>query len=257
MKAASLSFFRFEGLGSKLWAFSQMQFARRPLAAVPGIGFHKLLGSGTREGFHPFPNFSVYAILATWPSLEEGRARIADDAVYQRYRGHAAEHWTVFLEATQSRGRWAGAAPFDVAEPGQEPETIAVLTRASVKATHVLAFWRRVPNISATIREQDHLLFKIGLGEIPWLHQVTFSIWRDRGAMEAFAYRGFHAEAIRQVRKDGWFSEELFTRFQVLQAEGQWEGAEPLAEAPGHRKDESAFWRSDADCHKRAGTVSR
>ena len=101
-----------------------------------------------------------------------------------------------------------------------------------MKLPHVLAFWRRVPNISATIAEQDQLLFKIGVGEVPWLHQVTFSIWRDRQAMEAFAYRGFHAEAIEQVRKNGWFNEELFARFRVLHAEGIWEGGEPLASEP-------------------------
>ena len=92
-----------------------------------------------------------------------------------------------------------------------------------------MSFWRRVPNISMTIGKQDMLAFKLGLGEIPWLHQVTFSIWHDRQAMEAFAYRGFHAEAIARVREEGWFSEELFARFRVLDAEGQWEGGNPLS----------------------------
>ncbi len=233
MKAVSLSFFRFEGSGNKLWAFSQMLFARRPLRAIPGIGFHKLLGSGTREGFHPFPNFSVYAILATWPSLAEGQARVAESAVYRRYRAHAAEDWTVFLGATQCRGQWDRAAPFTLSsEPGlSEDSAIAVLTRASVKPQYALAFWRRVPNISAAIRAQPQLLFKIGLGEVPWLHQVTFSIWSGRRAMEAFAYRGFHAEAIARVREGGWFSEELFARFRVLHAAGRWEGGQPLSTA--------------------------
>ncbi len=231
MKAVSLSFFRFEGLADKLWAFSQMQFARRPLRATPDIGFHKLLGSGSREGFHPFPNFSVYAVLATWPSVETGRARMKESAVFRRYRAHAAESWTVFLGATQSRGQWDRDAPFALAQDAgaSNVESIAVLTRASVRLPHVLAFWRRVPDIAATIRKQDSLAFKIGMGEIPWLHQITFSIWHDRGAMEAFAYRGFHAEAIERVRAEGWFSEELFARFRVLHAEGAWEGGDPLA----------------------------
>lgn len=235
MKAVSLSFFRFEGPGSKLWALAQMQFARRPLRAVPDIGFHKLLGSGTGEGFNPFPNFSVYAILAAWPSLDVAQARIAESAVYRRYRDHAAEDWSVFLAATQSRGRWDGAAPFTVMPVGPVSQAgpIAVLTRASVKPRYALSFWRRVPNISTTIRDQRQLLFKIGLGEVPWLHQVTFSIWRDQGAMEEFAYRGFHAEAIARVRAGGWFSEELFARFSVLDAQGQWDGTLPLSVAPG------------------------
>ena len=242
MKAVSLSFFRFEGPGSKLWAFSQMLFARRPLGAIPGIGFHKLLGSGTREGFHPFPNFSVYAILATWPSLAEGQARIQDSSIYRRYRARAVEDWTVFLGATQARGRWAGTTPFALPSeraPATE-DVIAVLTRASVKPRHVLAFWRRVPNISAAIRAQPRLLFKMGLGEVPWLHQVTFSVWTDQRAMEAFAYRSFHADAIARVRKEGWFSEELFARFRVLHAVGQWEGAVPLTILPEIPCDDEA-----------------
>lgn len=231
MKAVSLSFFRFEGLGNKLWAFSQMQFARRPLGAIPQIGFHKLLGSGTREGFHPFPNFSVYAILATWPSVAVGQAAIAESPVYQRYRAHAVEDWTVHLSATQCRGQWSGEAAFDVlpGPPASQQDSLAVLTRASVKLPHVISFWRRVPDISATIRDQPSLLFKIGLGEVPWLHQVTFSIWRDCQAMEAFAYRGFHADAVAQVRAQGWFSEELFARFRVVNAQGLWEGVAPLS----------------------------
>lgn len=231
MKAASLSFFRFEGPANKLWALAQMQFARRPLRAVPDIGFHKLLGSGTGEGFHPFPNFAVYAILATWPSLDIARARVAESAVYRRYRSHAVEDWTIFLAATQSRGRWDGSAPFAVspASPASQAEAIAVLTRASVKPQHAISFWRRVPNISTAIRDQRQLLFKIGLGEVPWLHQVTFSVWRDRDAMEKFAYRGFHADAIARVRAGGWFSEELFARFRVLDAKGQWDGTLPLS----------------------------
>ena len=232
MKAASLSFFRFAGPGNRLWAFSQMLFARPGLSRIPDMGFHKLLGTGTRDGFHPYPNFSVYAILATWPSLTTGRERIAESPVFQRYRAHASEHWTVFLEASQCRGRWAGDDPFDVPAQGSEPETeaVAVLTRASVKTRHVLAFWRHVPSISDSIRRQDQLLFKIGLGEIPWFHQVTFSIWRDSRAMEAFAYSGAHRRAIAGVRQGDWFSEELFARFRVLHAEGQWEGALPLVQ---------------------------
>ena len=113
MKAVSLSFFRFEGPGNKLWAFSQMLFARRPLGSVPGIGFRKLLGSGTREGFHPFPNFSVYAILATWPTVAEGRVRIAESEVYRRYRAHATEDWTVFRATLR-----------EVLETGESGETI-------------------------------------------------------------------------------------------------------------------------------------
>jgi len=63
---------------------------------------------------------------------------------------------------------------------------------------HLERFWRRTPAISARIGADPNGRFKAGIGEIPWLHQVTFSVWPDAAAMAAFARAdGPHAEAIR------------------------------------------------------------
>jgi len=110
---------------------------------------------------------------------------------------------------------------------GQTP--VVVLTRATIRPRHVLAFWRQVPDIARTTRSQDGLDFKIGLGEVPWFHQVTFTVWRDLAAMEAFAFTGFHRDAILQVQKGDWFSEALFARFHLLHSEGQWSDASAVA----------------------------
>jgi spheroidene monooxygenase len=92
-------------------------------------------------------------------------------------------------------------------------------------------FWGRVPNISAVIGKDPSVLFKLGIGEKPWLHQVTFSIWPDAAAMNNFARTGPHAEAISSVRQDGWFSEELYARFSLVSDRGTWGGISPLAPA--------------------------
>lgn len=230
MQAVSLSFFRFDDLRARLWAFSQMRFARPLLSGLPDIGFHKLFGTGTGEGFTPAPNFGAYAIMATWPSLAIARERVEGGEVFARYRRHAGEQCTVYLSAVSTRGRWDAREPFE-AEPEPElPRPIAVLTRATLKTKHLLDFWRNTPGISVTVREQDRLRFKIGMGEAPLLQQVTFSIWDDPDAMKAFAYgSASHAAAIRGVRSNGWFKEELYARFKVLGTEGTWQGREPLA----------------------------
>ena len=68
--------------------------------------------------------------------------------------------------------------------------------------------------------------FKIGIGEVPLLHQVTFSVWPDAASMAAFARAdGPHARAIRAVREGDWFSEELYARFHLIGTTGQWQGA--------------------------------
>ena len=50
-----------------------------------------------------------------------------------------------------------------------------------------MKFWNRVPDISAVIGADRNVLFKIGIGEVPLFHQVTFSIWPDVQSMTAFA----------------------------------------------------------------------
>jgi len=45
----AISFFRFEGVFQKLWAFSQMGFARKKLKKIKQISFFKLFGSGIGE----------------------------------------------------------------------------------------------------------------------------------------------------------------------------------------------------------------
>lgn len=229
-QVVSLSFFRFDSPLSKFWALSMMAFARWPMSRVPGIGFWKLCGSGTGEGFTPRPNTGVYAVLATWPDLATAQARIKSARIFQRYRAQACEDWTVYLAPQSARGAWSGKAPFSpaTADPNDPTGPLAALTRATIKPRILMRFWRRVPNISDVIGRDPNVLFKIGIGEVPMLHQVTFSIWPDAARMAQFARQGPHAEAIRAVREEGWFTEELYARFAVLTHEGTWGGTAPI-----------------------------
>ncbi|WP_299783909.1 spheroidene monooxygenase [uncultured Roseobacter sp.] len=224
----SLSFFRFARPTARLWALAMMGFARLALPKVPGIGFWKLCGSGTGEGFTPLPNTAVYAILASWPDEMTARTQTEDARIYARYRRRASENWTIFLETTSARGQWSGKTPFHAtAETSKGP--LAALTRATIKPAIALKFWRRVPDISRMIGADRNVAFKIGIGEVPLLHQITFSIWPDASAMAGFAREnGPHAAAIRAVRDGNWFSEELYARFAILGETGSWGGKSPL-----------------------------
>ena len=228
-QVVSLSFYRFDGLAARVWAFAMMGLARPAMARVPGIGFWKLCGSGVGEGFTPIPNFGVYAILCTWPDLDTARNALSDTPVFARYRARASEHWTLYMTTDSARGQWSGVSPF---EPARVDSTgpLAALTRATIKPGILARFWGRVPNISAVIGKDPNVVFKIGIGEVPWLHQVTFSIWPDAARMANFARTGPHAEAIRAVRDEGWFREELYARFTLLHDEGTWGGTSPLAQ---------------------------
>lgn len=227
-QTVSLTFFSLPSVADRAWALMMMGAARGPLAKTPDIGFWKLCGSGTGEGFTwtLFP--SVIAILATWPDGETARTRIADAPIFQKYRERATETWTVFLSPETARGNWAGENPFET--NGARPDgPLAALTRATVSPRIATRFWSKVPRISDIIGKDQNVIFKIGIGEVPLLQQVTFSIWPSEKAMANFARTGAHAEAISAVRTEGWFREELYARFTIQSDSGTWGGVSPLA----------------------------
>ena len=224
----TLSFFRFSRWRDRAWALTMMGGARMAMARVPDLSFWKLCGSGTGEGFTPVPNTGVYSILCVWPDKNTATTRMADTPIFDRYRKRADEHWTVFLSPTSSRGEWSGSEPFlPVSEPVCGP--LAALTRATVKPSRMMKFWDQAPNVNKLIDGDPNVVFKIGIGEVPLLHQVTFSIWPDTSKMAEFARKsGPHADAIRAVRDGNWFAEELYARFAILGDSGAWNGASPL-----------------------------
>jgi spheroidene monooxygenase len=230
IQTVTLSLHRFASPQARLWAFGQMGAARLSFRAMPEVGFWKLCGSGVGEGFTPIPNTAVWAILATWPDEPTARGMVAEAPVYRRWRDHAAEVWTVFLTASSARGKWSGVEPFDVTgPPGDGP--LAVLTRATLRPRIAPRFWGHSPDVSQMIGADPDVIFKIGIGEVPWLQQVTFSIWPDVASMARFAHRdGAHLRAVRAVREGGWFREELYARFRILGDTGTWEGRPPLAQ---------------------------
>lgn len=234
-QCVTISFYHMGSLGARAWAFWMMGAARAPMARIPGLSFWKLCGSGLGEGFTPtlFPH--NFAIFCVWDDVDTARAQLAHQPVFARYAAHASETMTVYLAPTSVRGAWSGVTPFHA---GQTTTTgpLAALTRATVKPRIAVRFWRRVPEISDVIGADPNVVFKIGIGEVPLLHQVTFSIWPDASAMADFARKGGpHARAIKAVRDGDWFAEELYARFAVTDATGTWNGRNPL-----HEMDQAA-----------------
>lgn len=229
MQAVTLSLFRFDAPLSRLWVLGQMGAARFSLPRVPGLTFWKLCGSGTGEGFTPRPNWGVWAILSVWNDISFARQGLVMKPFID-WRTRSDEDYTIFMEPASVRGHWAGARPF--IPEGDITGPVAAMTRATVKPARALRFWGRVPDISAKIGADPNVMFKIGIGEVPLLHQVTFSVWPDTASLTAFARGGPHAAAIRAVRDEGWFNEELYARFRLTDTAGSWQGRNPLAQSP-------------------------
>ena len=224
MSAVTLTLARHSRPSGQFWAFAQMGLARWPLRRTAGLTFFKLMGSGTGAGFSPVPNLTTWSILCGWRDAGAATAGLRG-GVFARWDRRADECCHLLLDPVSVRGAWSGRTPF-AAGPDRGSGPIAALTRATIRPRALPRFWRRVPRLDRLIGENPEVLMKVGVGEAPWLHQVTFSVWPDAASMARFARdpAGPHAEAIRAVRDEGWFREELYARFRVRDARGIWQG---------------------------------
>lgn len=201
------------------------------LEKVPGLLFYKLLGSGHGKGFSIKPNFMRYGLMCTWQTEADADAFLQNSPLMQEYRQHTHETWTIKLYPYQQHGQWDGVAPFSPALPEKHTSgPIAVLTRASINWRALPGFWRFVPSTSKALENAEGLVCSIGLGELPFIRQATFSVWESVEAMKNFVYKSpLHQEVMRRTRSENWYSEELFARFKPMASEGTWNGADPTA----------------------------
>ncbi|MFD2572562.1 DUF3291 domain-containing protein [Spirosoma soli] len=206
-------------------AFANMgRFLMQPIQAE-GLRFSKLMGSGRDYGL--IPDFSTYVHLGVWGNETEAKA-FTETTGYRRLQLGAREVSTLLLRPERAHGLWDGQNPFSQDEPPTYSGTqlpngpVAVLTRATIRPRALPDFWRHVPQARQRLQDQrDNLLFGIGVGEVPVVQQCTISVWRDPAAIDRYAYRqSGHKEIVRLTRQRRWYSEELFARFSVLNADG-------------------------------------
>lgn len=207
-----------------------MGLAGETLTGTAGLGFWKLLGSG-RGGFSLRPDLSRYALLAVWESTAHAQQFFEESALSLAYQHQSVEQWTVWLAPFRSHGQWSGINPFAGPTPIETASgPVAVLTRAAIRWSKLPHFWLSVPAVSRALECASGLRASIGVGELPFVRQATFSLWQSEDEMLAYAYQQKHRDVIRRTRRERWYREELFARFTPLAAEGRWNGENPLAE---------------------------
>lgn len=202
-------------VGQALW---HMARDPRTMASMPGLRFHKSLGTGAGRRFTAADaDLRQWALLTVWDG-DQGPL----DGLRAQWDEISVRHSRFTLSPIASHGRWSGQEPFR-ADPAVSKwdEAVAAITRAKVRIRQWREFQRAIPPVAARLADEPDLLFRIGIGEAPIGLQGTFSVWRSAGALRDFAYRQpEHVAVIDQTRLTNWYSEELFARFAVLDVSG-------------------------------------
>jgi hypothetical protein len=221
-------------------ALHSMPLFRLPLANNKKIGFYKLLGCGRSGSFDLNPDWNQYGLFTVSESkdlfpfsnenYEEWKKEYYGNFITKWWRFCGCETWTIILEPVLSHGCWSGVELFPEAKNNNIEGPVGVLTRASIRISKARDFWKNVKPVQAQMADAEGLIFSVGIGEMPFFKQATFSIWEDAEKMKKFAYNmQQHRDVIVKTRSRDWYSEEMFTRFRPLAQAGTLKGVTPGA----------------------------
>jgi heme-degrading monooxygenase HmoA len=216
------------------WAgILSMAIFRLPLWMSKRNSFYKLMGSGKNGTFDKTPDWQQWALLEVFlpNSLTEVVALNAANNVTPKFiqafwKFFKVEKLVILLEPIESHGLWDGKCCF-----GKLPKQtdyagqIAVLTRATIRLNKLTAFWSNVASVANQMATAKGFITSFGIGEVPFVKQATFSIWESKQSMKDFAYNmQEHKQVIQKTKKENWYSEEMFTRFKVMDSIGSING---------------------------------
>lgn len=201
------------------------------LRRTSGLRFARALGTGRGSSTAPGADLSRTALFAVWESA-------ADLAAFEagwfgrrlvRVRERGGESYGLRLALLSGRGSWAGHQIEHDLLPGASGGPVAVLTRARVRRGARRRFRLAARSTAAEVSRAAGLLAVVGIGELPTGLLGTFSLWADAASPSRFAFRqAQHREVVRRTRAEGWYSEQLFVRFEPLSSDGTWDGRDPL-----------------------------
>lgn len=245
-------------------ALGRIAADRAALRATDGLAFARLLGTGEGTTFDVRDaDVRTWGLLAVWDAPPALAAFERASPVARGWARLAEERFRADLAVLAGRGTWGGRDPFRPAHdpaaddraapagggaraqrgdhvPAWQPPPqatasrwrgpVAALTHARLRPSRLRRFWAAVPPVAAELAQAPGVLLRVGLGEAPVGVQGTFSVWASTRALTDFAYRTpAHRDVVRRTPAEGWYAEELFARFALLQTTGTIFGRDPLA----------------------------
>jgi hypothetical protein len=202
------------------FALFRMAIDRTLLRRTNGVTFAKMLGCGKGETFTPTDaDPSRWGCLVVIP--ENQLAGLDSSSTIRAWRKSCVSEFRVVLDPIAATGMWSKRKPFEPSASANFDGQVVAITRARIKASQTMRFFKSVPPVTASLHSSPGLISTIGIGEAPIGLQGTFSLWESMQAIKDFAYKGAaHRQAIAQTTEFDWYAEELFARFAVREIRG-------------------------------------
>ena len=216
-----LKFYRFEGFIAKYVAISAMGLSKIWFPKKKAMGVNKLLGTGSGLGFSRKANLGQYVHFGIWDSLKDYEEYSKSSFLLNWLNRYSTTSYVLQLEPYQSKGKWDGINPYPNIPANHEEEgNVVILTRAKVKLKNLFDFWKHVHPTNERLKLSKGRMFSAGLGEWPFSHPITFSIWENLDRAKDFACSQIgHGAAATAARKGNWFKEDLFVRYRIVAGE--------------------------------------
>jgi hypothetical protein len=216
-------------------AMARLGTDRLRLARVPGLVFWRLLGTGRGDDTGPGIDPRRTAMFAVWEDEAALDAFLGDSVIGRRWNA-IADSWHVRLRALGGHGTWRGFDVLAGMESGSQSVSdaaagppVAILTRADVRLGAWRSFGRAGRPVDDELHRADGLIDVVGIGEAPVGRLATFSLWDSLAAARRYASTmPEHVAVVERTRRERWYSEELFARFEPFGSSGAWNGRNPL-----------------------------
>lgn len=215
-------------------ALARLGLDRWSLRRVEGVEFWRLCGTGRGARTSPSADLSRTAAFIVWKDEQTYEAFVATHSIFARWSSPrlVREHWSTKLKTTGGHGSWKGYKPYEHLSPGQADGVVAVITRADIRARSWRAFARAGVEVDQELQVAPGLIAVCGIGEAPIGRQGTFSLWSSLDDARRFAFQtSRHRHVIDETHQENWYAEELFARFEPYDADGLWDGRNPLSTA--------------------------
>ena len=141
--------------GAIPFAFLQMAVGRATARKIPGVTFAKLMGTGTGKTFTPsdadLKQWAVLFVASDFDAINNSR-------FINGWRKRSSKTIVMHLNPISSSGKWSRHEPFEISRTPHAGGPVVAITRARLKWSQAIRFWRSIPPVVLDLHQSPGLL---------------------------------------------------------------------------------------------------